>query len=199
MDITKIQVGEILLNKTKKYLSPCLNAFGKDFEIRFDSVWKVAMGIGDILTINSEEAQFDKHIFILIDTNQNLNTSNNFRDWLLEQEDIYANDYAFDHIRNGNLHMLVIKIPEQYSEAFNKFKVGEYSKMYTIEEARQLFRNKPSLLKVVIKDHSYKIEFSKQLKELYDVNILPETIDDTFEYDLPPYLAEEFFNDHLNR
>lgn len=192
----KIQLGQIIVNKTKKYLSPCLKAYGDEFQKRIHAVWKVGIGIGDIITIRSN-ISFEKHIFILCNTKPDLGAFIRFIDWIKE-EDMFEEDYAFDNISGGCLHMVVIKLPEQCYDAFETFKKSEFSKMYSPENLKKFFDEKSDVFKVLIKDHNYKIEFSKFLQKEYNVTIPPQDIDETFEFDLPIDFKEEIFNSEFN-
>lgn len=191
----KIQVGSIAMNKTKKYLLPCLKYYGEDFEQKFHAMWKWAVGIGDIITIKSN-VQFEKHIFILADMKRNTETFNDFQLWIREQP-YYADDYAFDNLLTGHLHMFVVKLPEKFYDAFETFKKSEFSKMFSHKDLYDFFSDKPDVVQVVIKDHEYKLKFAKQLQEQFNVYLREDEIDDKFELDLPVNPDEEFFNDHL--
>jgi hypothetical protein len=194
----KIQLGEVSMveNKTKKYLLPCLKAYGDEFTKRIATVWKVAIGIGDIVTIKSN-INFEKHIFILCETKKDIDSFLRFLDWIKEH-DMYEDDYAFDNINDGCLHMLVIKLPEKFYDAYETFKKSEFSHMYSKEDLEIFFKDKPDIVKILIRDHNYKLEFSKFLEKEYGVQIPVTDIDDTFEFDLPISEYEEIFNTDLN-
>lgn len=191
----KIQIGEIAMNKTRKYLVPCLRSYGAIFTQKIGSVFKVAIGIGDIVTIKSN-IKFEKHIFFLIENKTNIKEFKEFLSWIREQEGFYEEDYAFDHLSKGCLHMLVIKLPEECYEAFETFKKGEYSKMYDPEKLKSLFDQNSEQYKILVKDHNYKLTFSKALQKEYNLDdpLTPEEIDDTFEFDFPLKDIEEIFN-----
>lgn len=190
----KIQIGEITMNRTKKYLVPCLRHYGSTFVEKIHSITKVAIGIGDIITIRSN-IKLEKHIFILLDTTANIDKKifHSVMSWIKEQ-DMYEEDYAFDHLSKGFLHMLVIKLPEDCYEAFETFKRGEYSKMYTPDKLKSLFNENSEQYKILVKDHNYKLTFSKALQKEYDIEIAEDEIDDKFEFDFPIKEIEEIFN-----
>lgn len=191
----KIQLGSIVLNKTNKYLMPCLKAYGNDFAFRFHSIWKVAVGVGDVVTVKSNII-LEKHIFLLLDTTAYRSAYNLFMAWIVNQS-MYEDDYAFDNILNGKLHMLVLKIPEQHYNAIENLRKSEFSKMYSQVDLEEYFADKPQIKKVLIKDHSYKFEFSKQLETAFNVNLSVEEIDDKMELDLPFNEKDEVFNTEL--
>lgn len=191
----KIQLGSITINKTKKYLAPCLKVYGTEFEKKISSVWKIGLGIGDTVTIKSN-ILFEKHIFILCEVNKDVNSFLRFMEWIKEQ-DMYEDDYVFDDIKNGCLHMLVVKLPEECYESFETFKRSQFSKMYSKEDVQKFFDSNSDTIKVLIRDHNYKVEFSNTIKKEYGVDLPVSEIDDNFELDFPLTEHEEVFNTHL--
>jgi hypothetical protein len=194
----KLQVGKILLNRTKKYLTPCIREYGQEFEKRMNGVVKVAIGIGDIITIKSG-IRFEKHIFILIDTSPKPQGTGKrefkkFLDWLRD-EMMYEDDYVFDDVRKGHLHMVVIKLPEKYYYTYETFRMSQFSKMYDKEDLDKFFNKRPEIKKVLIKDHSYRIEFVKSLNEMFGTTVDPEEFEG--ELDMPLRKEDEIFNAHL--
>jgi len=191
----KLQIGSIVMNKTKKYLIPCIKEYGERFEKEIVSVDRVAYGIGDIITVKSG-VRFEKHLFILVDTTSKFSARsfNRMITWLREQE-MYEDDYVFDDIRDGHLHMIVIKLPEKHYHTFETFKMGQFSKMYTQKDVERFFSNKPDIKRVLIKEHSYRIEFVKSLNKKYGSTVSPEEFEG--ELDMPIRREEEEFNRHL--
>ena len=200
----RIQLGQIYINRTRKYLFPLIKEYGTDFTEKINSLFKVGIGIGDMI-LGKSGIHHERHMFILVDIAgftierflYNLN-------WL-RQHPAYEDDYAFDHIANGRLHMIVIKIPESHLEAFNKFKCGKFSKMYDINEIKSIFNYTgkdealrelyKSIQKVLIHDHNYKVEFAKQIEKEFDVKKTDYyEIDPEGEFDFPILTQEEFFN-----
>lgn len=190
----KLQVSSIVINKTHKYLLPCLLEYGEEFSFQYHKVWKAGVGIGDIITIKSN-IQFEKHIFVLLDSQRNLGTFENFMIWVREQS-MYEDDYAYDNLLSGSLHMLVLKLPEKFYTSYDLFKQSKYSKMYSVEQVNK-WVSSASNRAVLIKDHNYKIEFAKQVKDRFGVDLKAEEIDDSFEFDFPLNEDEELFNTHL--
>ena len=120
MDRIKVQIGTVQMNKTSRFVKPCLRLYGEDFIKKLNSIYKLAYGVGDMF-INKEYSQ---HIFILIDTKKCINHWITSLDWVRQQE-YYEDDYAFDDLVTGRLHMLVIKLPDEidleYYSHFIKF------------------------------------------------------------------------------
>lgn len=184
------------MNKTKKFLLPCLKEYGREFEVFYHSVWKWAVGIGDIITIKSN-IQYEKHIFVLLDTAKNRDAFNIFMSYIKKQP-MYEADYVFDDLLKGHLHMLVLKLPEKFYNSFAAFKRSSFSEMYSAEDLNRFFEDKPELKKVLVKDNSYRVEFARQLKQEFNVIIKPEEIDGSFEFELPLKEDDEIFNTHLS-
>lgn len=210
----KIQIGEVemskvreqqipLQNRTKKYLLPCLKEYGEEFISKINNVFKVAVGIGDIISIQHHidltpgkevpKPKFERHLFILIDTGIASDHFIHFLDWVKEQS-MYVDDYVFDNIQKSQYHMIVIQFPEKYYDSFDTFKKGKYSKMFNTN-GYDLFTAYPEIRKILIKDHTYAIKFVKQLNKEFNTTIKPEEW--AGEFDFPPNENEEVFNHHL--
>lgn len=185
----KIQLGTIYMNKTKKYLLPCLREYGEEFTDRITNLFKLAVGIGDFALIDMG-IQLDKHVFILIDTNLSRKYFNSTMNWLRIQ-DFYGFDYPYDDIHTGHLHMIAIKLPEKYYDTFGKFNESHFSEMYKEEDLDNLFQNKEEL-KVLKKDKDYMVQFVNEVNQIYLTDIDPTEW--TGELDFPILLDEEMFN-----
>lgn len=201
----KIQIGEIYLdkvtgqktlypNKTRKYLLPCLKAYGDEFITKLNSVFKVAVGIGDIVFERATKRRYDKEIFILLDTKTCSSFFKKFLTWIRLQP-MYVDDYVYDNIQQSHFHMVVLSIPPKFYESIEKFRLGQYSKMYQ-EEDFTLFDQLPESKKVFIKDSNYRITFVNRLNKLYNSSVTPEDWDGN-ELELPPTIKHNVFSHHL--
>lgn len=207
MNAVKVQLGEVYLdkvtntpkpypNKTKKFLLPCLKEYGTEFTNRINSVFKVASGIGDIVVDNCG-LKFEKHLFILLDYRIANNYFMSFIDWIKDQP-MYQDDYVFGDIQTTTHHMIVIKLPERFqTKTLSSFKIGKYSEMYEAKDIETLFSTAPDVKKVLIRDHEYRIEFTKRLNKIFHTNIDPDKYDG--EASLPPEDDKEIFNYHLKQ
>lgn len=191
----KIQINNIVLNKTKAYLAPCLKEYGEVFETKLNSVFKVAMGIGDIILIENG-VNYEQHIFILIDNNIANSHFKQFIKWIRKQ-DMFEDDYAYDNVTNGQLHMVIIKLPESCYKPAQLFKKSQFSKMFSEEEVTKYFSNKPTEKAVLIKDNNYRIQYTKELNEIFNSTIKPEELEG--ELDFPIRKKNEIFNTHLKK
>lgn len=190
----KIQIGKLFINKTSRYLVPCLAEYGKEYSAIINSLFKVGIGIGDVI-LKNKNIIYEKHIFILVDVKNTVNFKS-ILDYLRHHES-YENDYAFDHVDKGCLHMIIVKIPQQCEKALNEFINSNYSKMYSVEEIQNYFSDKPNIKCILVKDNKYKINFAKQINEKYKTNITEIDIDEeNWEFEFPLNKLEEFFQIH---
>jgi len=179
----KIQAGKFYDNRTKKYLLPCISDHGKEFFSMISKVFPLAVGINDKI-INKV---LDNHIFILVSTESRYFP--NVLKWIREQP-FYEVDYPFDDVVTGFQHMIVLKLPNIYSESYRKFKEGKYSKMYTDEQMKKLFANKD--ISIFTRSENALKQFVDTVNEMYDVSIQYETWEG--EVDFPPRNEEEEFD-----
>lgn len=202
----KVQIGEVYMdrvtnqksiypNKTRKYLLPCLKEYGTDFMFRLNNVFKIATGIGDIIT---DDCGFhhEKHIFILIDSSISTKFFIDFLKWIKDQS-MYEDDYVFDNIQRSTYHMVVLKIPEKFYQTLDYFKQGKYSHMYDMETIEAYFEKLPDSKKVFIKDHDYKITFTERVNIRFGTTITPDEWHGELEF--PPTAKTEIFNHHLKK
>jgi hypothetical protein len=187
----KIQIGAIQMNKTKRFLYPCLKQYGIEYERKFNSIFKVAIGVGDIVFKETKNYNYEQHLFVLIDIAVCKPAFKEFIEWIREHQS-YEEDYAFDDINKGRLHMVVIKLPEQYYKAIHMFRKSQFSKMYNMKQINDFFDNNLDTKKILVKHHSYKIEYTKKLNEKYGTTIQPNEIQGEFEEPINP--EEELFN-----
>lgn len=202
----KVQIGEVYMdsvtkqktiypNKTRKYLLPCLKEYGKDFMLKLNNVFKVAVGIGDVITDNCG-LRHEKHIFILLDSTIASKYFKNFLEWIRE-EPMYEDDYVFDNIQKSNYHMVILKFPEKFYSSFETFRIGKYSEMFTKETIDAYFEKYPDVQKVFIKDHEYRITFTAKVNKMFGTTVTPEEWHG--ELDFPPTEKTEKFNHHLKK
>lgn len=186
----RIQLGTIYYNKTKKYLLPCLKAYGEEFEAKISDLFKLAVGIGDFALIDMG-LKLEEHIFILVDTNLSRRNFINTVNWL-KLQDYFGFEYAFDDLHLGHLHMIALKIPVDYKKSYVKFANGKYSEMYNMEALHNFFGDRKTEMKVFMKDKNYQMEFVQCVNDLFNTNADPITWSGELEF--PPKKEEEYFN-----
>lgn len=203
----KIQIGEVYMdkvsrqrtiypNKTRKYLLPCLREYGAEFTNKVNNVFKVAVGIGDIIVSNRGK-KHEKHIFMLIDTSIASAFFVEFIEWIREQP-MYEDDYVYGDIQKSKFHMVILELPLQYYSAYETFKEGQYSRMYSKEFIEAFIQNE-EVKKVLIKDHNYLIHFTEKVNRKYGTTLKPSDWDALPEMDFKPEKKTEVFNHHLER
>lgn len=133
----KITLGKPLINKTWKYLLPCLKGHGKEFKQKFNKLFKLAAGIGDI-NLHNEDMLAERAIYVLVDNKYQPNYFDNFKDWI-KLQDYYVTDYVCGDIRTSRYHMFVLKVPKLYEDSYDEFINSRYSKMYSNEEITILY------------------------------------------------------------
>ena len=199
----KIQLGKILMNRTRKYLFPIIKSYGNDFTTVVNSLFKVGIGIGDMI-VNKCGIHHEKHLFILVDINVSPVSFLASLNWLKEHP-AYEDDYAFDNVKSGRLHMIVIKVPDTYIESLDNFRKSKFSKMYSKEDIVKLFTYKGNdeeqkkiyhdVQKVLIHDHNYRIEYAKCIEKEFNIpKFSPSHIEKDWEYEFPIITEEELFN-----
>lgn len=208
MENMQIQRGKLYENRTWRYLFPCLRAHGEDLINQLSSFFKLAVGVRDF---NREE---ENHcIYILIDTNLPFTSTieiknykerfNSFLNWIRNKEYFVA-----DYIYEKDMHMIVIKLPEQHLGSYVHFINGQYSRMYNLKEIREYFKhitipNKEVEIKknkkitesrnILFKDKKYVPEFVNIVNTRFKTNAKTNDFIDA-ELDFPPSRKEEIFN-----
>ena len=111
--------GSTYENKTLAYISPLARFHGKDF-LNLLKVFKlVAAGIKD----SNCPDRFDKYSFGLLINARKSRHLNFYHPKIIDQ-------YYFGELVYGHLHMLIIPIPDSYKQAYDNFKLSQYSKMF---------------------------------------------------------------------
>lgn len=194
-----ITIGENYINRTWKYLLPCLNIYGPQFRQKLVNVFKLAVGIGDTLYTKNRDKSC---LFLLIDKKINNTQFKHFIEYVYNQV-YYVDDYCFDDPLTGRLHIVVIEMPSIYKKSYERFLEGNYSKMYTKENIANLYdkyNSKSKVFKdvrhVLTRDRKAIPSFIKVLKNTFgdDINLTVEDAENHKEYDLPLNTKEEIFN-----
>ena len=193
----KLQIGKIFMNRTRKYLFPIIKDYGSDFTSKINTLFKVAVGIGDMI-VDHCGIHHENHLFILVDTMHNTSQFISLLDDL-RRHPCYEDDYVYGNVSKTRFHMIVIKIPEKYLSSLSNFKQSKFSQMYSKEDVVKLFNSDSLLTKeiisVLIKDHNYKFEFAKMIQKEFSVPEFTENdIDDDSELDMQVLDREEKFN-----
>ena len=206
----QIQSGKLYENKTWKYLYPCLKHYGPELYQHLSGFFKIAVGVKDK---NNPIKENEINIYILFDTNIIMINDrdisaykakfNTFLNWIKYQP-FYTDDYIYE----GNLHMVVIKLPNKHKETYKKFVQGLYSEMYTEVERNEYFRflnltNKEKEKEmndkishtrgVLSKSSNLLLPFVSRINNEFNTHLSVEELKH-IELDFPPKLQEEIFN-----
>lgn len=198
----EIKIGQLYINKTYKYLLPCLKELGSTFLAKYDSVHKLAFGIHDCY-LDGTSYEDQMLLYILCDKMFKKHNFNNFLNYVKHQS-YYCTDYAFDDIESGRKHMIVIKFPEKYLDSYEAFVEGKYSKMYSQKQIDSLFYDtkrtvahavRLQAVEVMNRTKPMTVSFTKDLTTVLGTTLtVQDVIDNDMELDFPLSREEEFFN-----
>lgn len=202
----EIKIGEKYVNKTWRFLLPCLRGHGTTFAKKFNSIYKLAVGIHDSL-LDGSAISNDRNLYIMIDKKTEEQKVKEFMDFIVYQ-DYFVADYCPDSdILKTRRHMIVLKMPKRFHNAYDKFLEGKYSEMFTPDEVKVLFANderKPE--KDILQRNSSALkEFVNKVNKEFDVNIKCNNFKDEIEeqewqqfksgeWEMPLKKKEEIFN-----
>lgn len=167
-------------NKTSTYLLPILTLYGKEMLEMFAQLYILILKIGiyDVQYLNVKQPAFPC-FFILLENKKQL------RQVLkkLRFSEYYIDDYIYSHITNTQEHVLVLKVHEKFTKAYEAFIQGKFSEMYSAEEIALLNIQKDKtnkLYRVLTKDRTLLPEFQTALNAEFGTNVV---IDDDRELD----------------
>lgn len=195
VELDKVTRQTIVANKTRVFLLPCLRVYGERFITRLNNVYKVAVGLGDMVITNRYFKAPERHIFILLDSRVAKPHFVEFMEWIKYQE-CYEDDYVYGNITKSPYHMIVLKFPEKYWDCFDTFREGKYSEMFSQDCINSVFKETDDAVKIFAKDKSYRITFTERLLEEFNIKgKYAEDIRQGYlgEIDFPPKQDEETF------
>ncbi len=188
-----IKIGELYENRTQRYLLPILLTYGESFQVKLNSIFNLAFGIHDTF-LDGTEYEKQKLIYILCDKAFQKVKFDNFLNYVKHHE-YFVMDYAFDDLEHGRKHMIVVKFPEDFYPAYDKFIEGKYSEMYNDAEIRFYIKPTSPIIQVLKRTNLMKSVFTKKLNKLYGTDITEkDVIEGEMEYDFPYNKSEEIFN-----
>lgn len=195
----QIEIGKRYVNKTWRFLYPCLRGHGDAFVKKFNPLFKLAVGVSDDVLKNTKYSE-ERNIFILVDTFFQPKLVQEFISWITYQP-FYKHHYYIDNheLTQARKMMLVLSVPDMFINAYDNFINGSYSKMYDIDETKKLFSNpdRKKEFDILTKNHALTDEFIQSVNEEFDTNVyyFDEPIK---EYELPLKPIEEIFNYQSN-
>lgn len=190
----KLDIGKFYKNKTRLFLLPCLLENGSEFQMRFNRVYKFAVGIHDT-SLNNHNITEEPLIYILLDKELSRMHFTEFINWLKSQP-YFVTDYVSSPDLNSRKHMVVLRIPSLYYDAYQSFMSGRYSKMYNEEQKNLLFRehHRKEALKVLDRTHDALLDYVNKVNATFKHNLTPEDARDHNEYEFPLVPQYEIFN-----
>lgn len=193
-----IEIGRLYINRTCKYLLPCLKIYGPTFQTKINSIFNLAFGIHDTL-LDGTPFETQRAIYMLCDKMFQPTKFDNFLNYVKNQE-YYIIDYAFDDLENGRKHMVVIRFPEKYSDVYDKFLESKYSKMYCKDEIEEFFPDNSEAKGVIKQSNEMGNIFIEKVFRTFGTRLtLKDLKVGGMEYDFPLEKEEEFFNyEHSN-
>jgi hypothetical protein len=203
-----IKIGKQYVNKTWRFLVPCLRGHGTTFVNKFNPLFKLAVGIHDTY-LDGSTISNGRNIYILIDKKYKPNEYEKFMDYI-KYQDYFKGEYCPDsEVVSSRKHIVIIEVPKQFNNAYDNFLQGKYSKMYSDDELKILYASilaKKSLTddqKAKMRDYEILSKtgtdglntFLKSVNEEFDVIVNPSdfTTPET-EWELPLKKKEEIFN-----
>lgn len=194
----RINFGKLLVNRTRKYLYPVITFYGDKFVNIMNGFHKAGIGIGDMI-LERSGFHYEKHLFILVNVAITYQHGNNFYDMLdvVREHPSYEKDYRYDI--KGEYHMIVIRIPEKYTESVEKFRKSKFSKMFNDDEIDRFFRNSnPEIRDILKKNKNYRPEFSKLIMTEFRMKkdeVHPDALTGELDFNIKD--KDEKFNYHL--
>lgn len=188
----QIIIGTYYVNKTWKYLVPCLSDYGSTFKAKYNSLFKLATGVHDCI-FDGTKYENGRYVYILIDKLYRPAVTQNILQWMTYQS-CYVTSYAFDDLVKGRKHMLVLSIPELYNDSYDSFIKGSYSQMYSDNQIDILFPDPTNEVRAVLKrtKNAYS-SFITKVNSSFDSNITKKDLIGA-ELDFPLEKGKEFFN-----
>jgi len=109
---------------------------------------------------------------------------------VLRKHPSFLGDYS-NYNKGQEDHIIVLKVPERFIEAFNNFLKGKYSKMYNFEEIMELYTSDAfkTYQGVLLKTREAKEDFIERLNEEFTTDFYK--VEGDPEYDLPLKCSEE--------
>lgn len=197
MDLNR-KNNEIYQNKTWRFLCPCLLKYGDKFKEKFNLISKIAVGIYDH-NIKTYNLPIGKAIFLLVDTTENNKYYKDFLDYINTKPyfiGLYNYNNGLYYINQSRCSIIILKVPDNYDKAYDKFLEGKYSNMYTEEDLHNIFfikKEKQREYNILCRSIKALNNFTKQVNKEFNTKATTSSLIKN-EYELPLKLDEEIFN-----
>ena len=175
--------SKIYINKTYKYLLPCIEQRDKKLIGYIKKMSPIGYFIG-------YKKQSTENIYILC---EKTDIDKQLRAYI-KMEKNYRTGFT---IKKGSekLWMIVLSFPRECMHSFNLFLEGFYSQMYNKNE-RQEFYFKENVKKILDKEEEALQDYREKLVDEFRTpkNLSLSWVKDHFNYDTPPLKSKEIFN-----
>jgi len=189
-----IKIGKLYVNKTWRFLAPCLRGHGDAFVKKFNPLHKLAVGIHDSL-LDGSELSNGRNIYLMIDKEYKPREYKKFMEYL-EYQEYFKGTYCPDsEITSSRKQIIILEIPEIFKESYDHFLKGEYSKMYSEEQIKLFFGNstKKKDFEILSRSGEALKEFVTKVNKEFNTETSIKNFDEC-EWELPLIKKEEIFN-----
>lgn len=187
-----VRAGQNIENRTRNYLVPVLKEYGPGFASKYNETYKIFTGVHDSLLDGSPYIN-DRCFVIVLDKLYKPKDYESFMEYVKTQ-DCYVLDYCPEaDINKSRLNALVLKVPEKYHHAYDMFIQGRYSEMYSEEDIKLLFKNKPKVQEIFFRANGLKKAYVDSINEYFCTTFEENNINHK-EFDMPPLCEEEILN-----
>lgn len=206
----EIKIGKHYVNKTWRFLVPCLRGHGTTFVNKFNLISKLAAGIHDTY-LDGSTISNGRNVYFLVDKLYKQKEYVKFMEYI-KYQDYFKGDYCPDsNIISSRKHMIVLELPKHFNNAYDKFLQSKYSEMYTETDLKALYSAVLHSNNLTEVQKSRKIDyeilsrtgtealkiFSKKLDEEFGTEKGIKYLEKSkleYEWELPLKKQEEIFN-----
>lgn len=182
--------AQLYVNRTALYLSSIVNTFPDNVKVHIKNIQIIAWGINDLdyLSVGRNPTRRSL-LFFLVDYRKSVHAIENV-ERALDVHSLFHDSYFFNLRGDQILKMLVVKVPKRWDGAFDKFKQGEFSKMFTRQELTSLripIRTRNNLpnpvYEVLTHSPEYRAAFVERMRKIYGASLNPDDLPQNIEYD----------------
>lgn len=195
----EIEIGKQFINNTWRFLAPCLQGHGSEFQERFNRLFKIATCLHDTLVDGSTMSE-GRTIYVMFDKKFNPYYFQSFMEYVRKQS-YYKGEYCPEsEVLDARKQVVILEVPEIHYNTYDNFLKGNYSKMYTLEQVDMYFSSSYKTIEHSIlsrkgeKGFEY---FKTKLKTTFyskDCSVFKPEDYYNLEWELPLIKSEEIFN-----
>ena len=194
-----INSGKLLINTTYRYLYPALYYHSRELMYKLRSFYKVFIGIGDMY----DNTPIGEYLYIVIDTTaKRARYQEDFAKFLewLQDKDYYYKDYTYSETR----HVVVLRMPDRFSEHIGKAIAGEFKGMYTKKELEEMYQEsnmslfngtiQERVFPVILGNPKYLPTFVSEVNKRFATEVTEDDMRDAHSYEISLLLQENVLN-----